>query len=55
VCANEYVRIAETIAAEPDRLADVVEEVISRTNATSTEQELLDDLVHPKSASTPSQ
>lgn len=52
VYADEYIRIAETIAAEPDQLGEVVEEVALRTNATSREKQLLEDLVDPRSAKT---
>ena len=48
--ADEYILLAETIAAEPDLLGDLVEEVATRTNATEAEVELLDRLSDPRAA-----
>lgn len=50
ICAAEYVRLAEAIAAEPEQLAELTEEVITLTKATEVECRLLDELVDPKSA-----
>lgn len=50
ICAAEYIRLAEAIAAEPERLADLAEEVMTLTKATEAERRLLDDLVDPVSA-----
>lgn len=50
ICAAEYTRLAEAIAAEPERLAELAEEVITLTKATEVERRLLDELVDPKSA-----
>ncbi|MBN8460097.1 MAG: hypothetical protein J0M04_19895 [Verrucomicrobia bacterium] len=41
LCAADYVRLAEAIAAEPDRLEELALEVAERTNATESERHLL--------------
>jgi ATP-dependent helicase HepA len=51
-CAKEYVHLAETIAAQPDRLANLVEDVAAKTNAAPTERTLLDELADPHLAKT---
>ena len=50
VAAAEYVRLSEAIAAEPERLSDLVKEVIKSTKAPKDEQKLLEALVDDKAA-----
>lgn len=49
-CSEEYIRLAEAIAAEPGRLETLVEDVIARTKSTTTEQRILRELVNIESA-----
>lgn len=44
LCATEYVRLAETIAAEPDRLTEFAPAIAVRTHATVSERRLLSRL-----------
>lgn len=48
--AADYIRLAEAIAADPERLGDLVKEVVKNTKATADEQKLLQELVHDESA-----
>ena len=48
--AAEYIRLAEAIAAEPEKLGDLVKEVAKTTKATPAEEKLLAALVDDKSA-----
>lgn len=50
VAAAEYARLAEIIAASPEKLGEVVPEVIRSTKATPAEQKLLSALVDDKAA-----
>ena len=48
--AAEYIRLAESIAAEPEKLGDLVKEVAKTTKATTAEEKLLAALVDDKAA-----
>ncbi len=50
VAAAEYVRLSEAIAAEPERLVDLVKEVAKSTKAPKDEEKLLAALVDDKAA-----
>ncbi len=46
--ATAYIRLAETIAGEPEKLGEVVKEVVKTTKATAEEEKLLAKLVDEK-------
>ncbi len=48
--AAEYIRLAEAIAAEPEKLSDLVKEVEKSTDFTATEHKLLEALADDKRA-----
>ena len=50
VAAAEYVRLAESIAANPEKLSEIVPEVVRSTHATPEEKSLLGRLVADKTA-----
>ena len=50
IAAAEYVRLSEAIAAEPEKLSDLVKEVVKSTKATKDEAKLLAALVDDKAA-----
>jgi ATP-dependent helicase HepA len=50
VAAAEYVRLAESIAANPEKLSEIVPEVVRSTKATPQEQKLLGKLIADKVA-----
>jgi len=48
--AEAYIRLAEIIAADPEKLGDVVKEVVKSTKANAEEEKLLGKLVDDKAA-----
>ncbi len=48
--ASAYVRLAEAIAADPEKLGDLVKEIIKETKATGDEADMLKALVEEKGA-----